>query len=218
VTERLGPPDGPRIRDAVPYRDELCRLPAGTRLVRVHNLTGPNPSAWNELRAFGPTSSRFDHHPLPRRQHPTRRIAYAALGLTAFTAAIAEHFQLAGGAVGPLDLDRHHPTATVFDLALPLTLLDLDTGWVTRAGGNQAIRTGPRGVARDWARAIHRHHKEVDGLVYGSTVWGPGRCLALWERATPAFPEAPTATRQLNDPGLRGAVLAAAAELGTYVL
>ena len=92
------------------------------------------------------------------------------------------------------------------------------TGWMNRAGGNQAIRTGPRGVARDWARAIHRHHKDVVGLVYGSSVWGPGRCVALWERASSPFPAAPTATRQLNDPGLRDAVRAAADELGTYVL
>lgn len=174
--------------------------------------------AWSELRAFGPTASRFDHHPLPRREHPKRRVAYAAIGPRAFVAAIAEHFQRSGGGVGPLDLALRQPTATIFELAAPLVLLDLDSGWITRAGGNQAIRTGPRGVTRDWARAIHRHHKDVHGLAYGSSVWGPGRCIVVWERAAAALPSAPLATRQLDDPGLRGAVVTVAAELGTFVL
>ncbi|MBK9179787.1 MAG: RES domain-containing protein [Acidimicrobiales bacterium] len=89
---------------------------------------------------------------------------------------------------------------------------------MTRAGGNQAIRTGPRGVCRDWSRAIYRHHSHLQGLAFGSAVWGPGRCLALWERAAPAFPAAPAATRQLDDPALSLAVMDAAHRLGTFVL
>lgn len=97
-------------------------------------------------------------------------------------------------------------------------LLDLDGRWVTRAGGNQAIRSGPRGVCRDWARAIYRQHHNLHGIAFGSSVWGSGQCLAVWERGTAAFPTAPTATRRLNDPSLALAVMNAAVTLGTYVL
>lgn len=218
MTDRLPRPDGGRIRDSAPGADELIVVPEGTFLVRVHPLGGPRPTAWDELRAFGPTKSRFDHQPLPRRNHPSRRIAYVTTGPDAFVTALAEWFQDDGGGVGPFDLARGRPAITIIETAAELTLLDLDGGWVTRAGGNQAIRTGPRGVCRDWSRAIHRHHRHVQGLAHGSSVWGPGRCLALWERAAPAFPEAPTATRLLDDPTLVGAVMDGAHQLGTYVL
>jgi len=218
VSEHLPRPDGARVRDTVPTSAELTVLAAGTTLVRVHPLGGAHPTAWNELRAFGPTKSRFDHQPLPRRNHPTRRIAYVTTGANAFVAALAEYFQDDAGGVGPFDLGLRLPTVTLFETASALTLLDLDGGWVTRAGGNQAIRSGPRGVCRDWARAIYRHHTNVHGLTFGSSMWGPGRCVAMWERATPAFPAAPTATRRLDDPAIALAVMNAALTLGTYVL
>lgn len=218
MTEWLPPPVDARVRATVPEPGHLAVLPAGTTLVRVHALGGVHPAAWNELRRFGPTTSRFDHHTLPRRDHPTRRTAYLTTGPDAFVAALAEHFQDDGGRVGPFDLALRRPAITLFEMATPLTLLDLDTGWVTRAGGNQAIRTGPRGVSRDWSRAIYRHHRTVQGLAFGSSVWGPGRCIALWERGAKVFPAAPTATRQLDDPVLLSAVMHAAQRLGTYVL
>lgn len=218
MTERLPPPDGARIRDTLPAPDEIRILPAGSALVRVHPLGGPHPTAWNELRSLGPTSSRFDHQPLPRRDHPRRRIAYLTMGTDAFVAALAEWFQDDGGGVAPFALALRRPAITILESAVEIRLLDLDSGWVTRAGGNQSIRTGPRRVCRDWARAIYRHHPDLHGLVFGSSTWGPGRCLALWERATSAFPSAPIATRQLDDPALILAVMDAARRLGTYVL
>jgi hypothetical protein len=213
LSERLPAPDSARVAATKPRRTELVRLEPGTVVVRVYALGGRNRSAWNELRAFGPTKSRFDHHTLPRRIHPTRAIAYLATGPAAFTAAIAEYFQDDAGGVGPIDRHRHRPAISVFELARPVTLLDLDSGWVTRAGGNQAIRTGVRARSREWARAIYRHHP-VDGLLYGSSVWGPGRCVAVWERGRAAFPPAPAATRTLDDPHLAVAVASAAVELG----
>lgn len=215
MTERLPRPAAGRIRDASPLPGEITGLPIGTVLVRVHALGGQHPLGWDELRAFGPTTSR-DHHPPPRRVHPSRRIAYATIGGEAFTAALAEFFQDGAGGVGPMDLVTRTPTMTAFELDAGLTLLDLDSGWVTRAGGNQAIRTGPRGVARDWARAIYRHHGDLDGLAYSSSVWGPGRCVALWERAEHALPSAPVLTRALDDPHLHVAVAIAAEQLGTF--
>ena len=218
MSEHLPRPDGARIRSTAPTADDLSVVPVGTTLVRVHPLGGAHPTGWNELRSFGPTKGRFDHQPLPRRNHPTRRIAYLTTGHSAFTAALAEFFQDDGGGVPPFDLALRQPTITMFETVTALTLLDLGGGWITRAGGNQAIRTGPRGTCRDWSRAIYRHHTNVQGLLYGSSVWGPGRCLALWERAIPASPAAPTATRQLDDPAIAPAVMDAALTLGTFVL
>lgn len=151
---------------------------------------------------------------MPKRDHPTRSIAYLTRGDTAFTAALGEYFQDAAGGVGPIERRRSRPAITLLELTGRLTLLDLDSGWVTRAGGNQAIRTGPRSRSRDWAQAIYRHH-DIDGLAYSSSVWGPGQCVALSHRALDALPANPTATRLLDDLVLAGAVSSAALGLGT---
>ena len=218
MTERLPVPNGPRIRDTSVAEADLVVLPAGELLARIHPLAGPHPVAWNRFRGFGPTSSRFDHHTRPRREHATRRIAYVTWGADAFTTAIAELFQDESRGVGPVDRRARHPSFTTFELDRAVRLLDLDGGWVTRAGGNQAIRTGSRLRARDWARAIHRHHPDIEGLAYGSSVWGPGRCAALWERAEPAIPARPSGYRMLDDPALDVPLANAAADLGTYTI
>jgi hypothetical protein len=215
LSERLPHPDRGRIASTLPRRGEFLRLRAGTALVRVHPTSGPWPCAWAEFRFFGPTSSRFDQQTLPKRVHRTRGIAYAARDTSAFTAAIAEYFQDGDGGVGPIDRRTNRPMITTFELAGDLTLLDLESGWVTRAGGNQAITSGLRSRSREWARAIHRH-LDVDGLSYGSSVWAPGRCVALWERAAPSLPSSPLASRLLDDPYLAPALASAAVDLGTY--
>jgi len=218
VSQGLPKPPLARIRATVPAADEVITLRRGTRLVRVHPLAGPHPSAWNAFRSVGPTKSRFDHHTYPRRDHPRRRIAYVTLGSEAFVTALAECFQDDGGGIGPIETRRDRPVMTVFTLAAAVTVLDLDGGWITRAGGNRAISTGPRARARDWARAIYRAHPKLAGLAYQSSAWGPGRCVALWERAEPALPPDPDAIRALDDSSLGGAVAGAALRLGTFVL
>ena len=159
-------------------------LRAGDRLVRVHSVGGNHPLAWDGFRDFGPTKSRFDHHTLPARVQD-RGIMYVARGRTAFTTAIAEYFQDDSGAgVGPIDTRRNSVTLSMFRLVEDAPVLDLDSGWITRAKGNQAIKSGPRGVARAWARAVYeRYGTELRGLAYTSAVWGPGWCVALWEVA-----------------------------------
>lgn len=200
-------------------------LAAGTRVVRVHPLGGAHPLRWDEMRSWGPTKSRFDHHTLPSRSQQ-RAIAYLAHGSgAALTTAIAEYFQDESGAgVGPIDTTFDHPTATMFETAADLVLLDLASGWVTRAGGNQAVCAGPRSNSRAWARAIYAAYgakgraPRLVGLAYPSSVWGPGRCIALWETGSAAFPSGPTATRSLADPAFETAVAKAALDLGSYVL
>jgi hypothetical protein len=208
-------PDPGRVAATRPLPDELLRLPAGTVLARVHPAGGSSPCAWDELRFFGPTTSRFDHQLPPASVHRGRGIAYATWGSSAFTAALAEFFQNGAGLVGPIDRRTNRPMITTYELARELTLLDLESGWAARAGGDGAITHGSRSRSREWARAIYRH-LPVDGLGYRSSVWDDGRCVALWERAVPAVPPSPSAARLLDDPLLAPALAKAARDLGTY--
>lgn len=198
----------------VPTEAEVLVVAAGTEVVRVHTLGPPHPLAWNELRSFGPTKSRFDHQTLPPRQQ-RRAIAYLAHGPEAFTAALAELFQdESGRGVGPIDTRRSTPAVTTFALARDVAVLDLGSGWVTRAGGNQAIVSGTRSTARAWARTIYSHHRRlVEGLAFPSSVWAPGRCLALWEAARDAFPRRPAAGRLLSDPAMQAPLAVAQSAL-----
>jgi hypothetical protein len=187
-------------------------------------MGGSYPTRWNQLRSFGPTKSRFDQHTLPARNQ-RRSIAYLTSGDDAFTTAIAEYFQDESGAgVGPIDVNLDQPTASMWLTATPLLLLDLASGWMTRAGGNQAICSGPRSVSREWARAIYATYGKkgrtpfIVGLAYRSSIWGPGTCLCLWETGQGAFPDAPAATRALADPVMARAVAKAADTLRTLAL
>jgi hypothetical protein len=219
LSERLPAPTAAAVAAAVPLPEDLAILDTDEFLVRVHAVGGPYPAAWNELRRFGPTKSRFDHHTYPRRVQD-RGIAYVAHGAGAFTTALAEYFQDDSGAgVGPIDRHHNEPAVSVFRLDRPVQLLDLSSGWMTRAKGNQAIRTGARGRAREWARAIYTQHGGVvTGLAFGSSVWGPGRCAALWESSEDAFPAAPLATRLLSDPALAVPLAKTAEDLGTFIV
>lgn len=218
MSEKLPPPPAAKIRATHIDDSELVVIDPGALLVRIHPLAGDHPCAWDELRAWGPTASRFDHQPPPPRTHPRRKVAYVTYGPEAFTAAIAEYFQDEGGGIGPIDRTHRAPQATVLSPTTQLRLLDLASGWVTRAGGNQAICSGPRRRAQEWARAIYKHHrKHIDGLAYPSSVWGPGRCAVLWEGARHALPDRPVATRALADPVLLDLVADASERLGTNI-
>lgn len=218
MSEYLPSADGPRIRDTTIADDEILVLSAGSQVTRIHLLGGPHPSAWNAFRKYGPTTSRFDHHPPPPREHSNKAVAYFTHGPGAFTAAVAEFFQDDAGRMKPIDRDLHQPHISVIKLAGELRLLDLTSGWTTRAGGNQAICSGARSAAREWARAIHRHHRQhIHGVAWTSSVWGPGRCIAVWEHGTSAMPASPLTHRALNDAVLDVPVHTSAQALGTSI-
>lgn len=198
--------------------EETFVLDPAEQVVRVHRLAGAFPMAWSDLRSWGPTPhGRFDHQPEPPRRHPTRSVAYGTIGERAVVTALAETF--AGNThIRPIDRHTDARHISVFALTREVTLLDLESAWLARAGGNRAVTSGPRRTARAWARAVYRHHPAIEGLVWRSSVYPPGRCVVLWDRAADAWPSRPLASRALSDPSLMGVIADAAVELGVGVI
>lgn|SRR5574340_266236 len=181
-----------------------------TELVwRVHRTTGPHVLPWNQMRTFGPLL-RFDHHPLPRNEHPDYGIWY---GASSPRGALAEVFQ------STRVIDRHcgDPYLTALRFTRPLQLLDVagigGGAWATRVGGNHALDSAKYGLAQHWARTIHRAHENLDGIIYRGRFAG-SISIALVERANNAFPPRPELSLSLAHPGLADAIDTAAHELG----
>lgn len=218
MTERLPPPDVsrlPRLR-----AEHLREIGADVPLGRIYFAAGEFPTSWNSFRTFGPTRSRFDHHPRKRGVHPRHGVMYLAPALvdargvtmSALQTALVECFR----DLGVVDTVTGAPHFVLFRPVRPLRLLDLgDSAWVTQAGGNGAISSGPRGAARAWARAIYRHYgAELDGVLYPSSNLPPARAVALWERGRDALPERPVFHEPLGHVILRPALEYFAAEAG----
>jgi hypothetical protein len=177
-------------------------LPAGTLLGRIHAQGGSSPTSWDEFRYFGPTGARFDHQPLPQRVHPTRGIYYAAPRTRAaiiLETCVLECYQ----SRRVIELRRDDPYFVLFRTMEPLRLLDLTSNWVTRAGGNAAISTGRRSMAREWSRAVYREYPDIDGLHFDCSLNPAAISLAIYERGTRAMPARPSGHWPLSHPALR---------------
>lgn len=193
------PPNPLSIAPAVTIRA------AGSRLWRVYFAGGARPTRWSELRFFGPTNSRFDHHePPPRSQ--SRGILYAA---DSPVTCLAEVFQ----ATRVIDRVAREPWLVAFELTRDVSLLDLTGTWPARAGASMAIDSGPRPRDRLWSRAIHASYR-VDGLLYCSSMHANEPAIALCERSEDAMPSAPVFHRALADAALRSRFDHAATALG----
>lgn len=200
--------------------DRWCfALPAGATVGRIYAAGGDYPIQWNEFRAWGPTCARFDHQPSPRRVHPTRRVSYVAPVVLdrrgdiypVLKTCLAECFTNRR----IVETKRDDPYYCLFRIARPLKLLDLsDTDWVSWAGANTAIASGPHGAARTWSRAIYRTYTDIDGMMYASSNTAAGRAIVLWERAEDAVPTYPDFNEPLSHIGLKPAVETFAFELG----
>jgi RES domain len=204
---KLPDPPAPRALSAVaPDRRTFA---AGHRLWRIYFRSGAHPTAWNALRAWGPSSARFDHHlPPPRIQD--RTVLYAAEnGATC----VAEVFQ----DTRTIDRRRREPWLVAFDLAEPVELLDLTGPWPTRAGASMAINSGPRPRARRWSQVIYAAYPHIQGLLYASSMDANRPAVVLYDRATRALPARPAFHRALADPALIPA-LVRAAERFAYAL
>jgi hypothetical protein len=184
-------------------------VPAGTPLFRIYFRGGPFLGAWNQLRHYGPTNARFDHHePPPRVQ--TRGVLYAA---THPRTPLAEVFQ----ARRTINARRDEPWLAGFRLVADVHLLDLTGLWPTRAGASMAINSGPRSTARRWSGTIYDAYPDAAGLWYGSSMDANAPCVALYERGALALPALPSFHRGLADDTLR-AFLETCAEMLGYGL
>ncbi len=187
-------------------------LPAGTRLWRVYFAAGAHPGAWNAFRFFGPTTSRFDHHDLPRSVQ-AKGILYGATDPVTCLAEVSQATRV---------IDRHsgQPWLGGFDTALGLTLLDLSGTWPTQAGASMAINSGPRPRAQAWSRLISATYSTIDGIYYPSSMHANAPSVALYERAHArgVMPGAPVFNRALSDRALASRLGAAAQLLGFSII
>jgi len=193
----------------------------GYPIVRIYFSGPPHPQAWNDFRHFGPLSTmRFDHQPLPQRVHPTRAVMYAVPGGVAapvdpLDVAVKEVF----GETGVIQRFMGAPRLVTWTPARPLRLLDVSAGtWLARAGGNAALTSGPRGVARDWARAVWNDYREVDGIAWSSAPLPGGKSIVLFERAKTAVPAHPELHLDLAHPALLPALARIARTYGLTIL
>lgn len=188
---------------------DLVDWPAGN-LVRIHGSVGPFALPWHQLRHYGPTPTRFDPHPPPPAVHADFAVMYPAATVDT---ALAEVFQR-GRIIEPSAPSG--PYLTVWQATRVLRLLDLRGGWPIRQGASHVINSGPHLTCRRWAHAIAVHPQAVDGLLYSSSMTGSD-AAALFLPAADTFPRHPRLSLPLNDPGLAGAVEAAAGRIGYIV-
>ncbi len=189
-------PEPPPVADLAALGTALHPLPAGTRIWRTYFRAGAHPTTWDQFRSWGPTKSRFDHHPPPAQLHPDRAILYGALGGRAAITTIAEVFQ----ATRTVERARRSPAWVAFDTTADLQLLDLSGTWPTKAGASMVINSGPRPRAQRWSRAFHDAFPDIDGVLYPSSMNANEPAAALYERAKRVMPAHPRFHRQLADP------------------
>jgi hypothetical protein len=177
-------------------------------LWRIHATAGEHPSAWDELRRYGPlTQFRWEPHPPPPRPHRRAGVSYAAAD---YATAFAEVFQRDRAIT--LTPDR---ALTAWLPTRPLRLLDLiESGWLLRHRASASLPHARRDVCRSWAAAVWEQlGTDVDGIRAPSTVLGHP-VIALLPRAGSAFPAAPEFSRNLAHHDVATLALRAARGLG----
>jgi len=193
-------------------------------VLRIYASKGDYAASWSEFRYYGPVDKmRFDHQPGRPRLHPTRGISYAAgpwvtpqgEEIDPFEVTVLECFK----STGVIDRHTDGPRYVLWKPTRPLRLLQLSDGdWLARAGGNGALTSGARPVARTWSRAIYDSYPDVDGLIWSSSVLTGGRSMALYERAEDALPTAPASDRTLAEPFLQPALGRIAGKYGLTLI
>lgn len=216
MSERL-PKVDPRRFPAL-CESDVRVLGTRTLIGHIYPAGGQYATGWSTFRAWGATTSRFDHQPLPARVHDSRRILYAAPAIVGadsdvypvLKTCLAECYRERS----MIEVSRDAPYFALFEISRPLRLLDLaDCDWVTRAGGNGAISSGLRARSREWVRAIYRKYDTLDGVIYPSSHIPVARSVALWERAEDALPDRASLNEPLSHIGLRAAIETYAADL-----
>jgi len=201
-------------RPTLPLPDnELGDLTEWTdELLRIYPSGGHYATNWSAFRYWGPAPRmRFDHHPGRPKVHRSRGISYAAAPWTTPAGSQIDPLEVAVlecyREKGVIDRNTDDPRYVLWAPTRSLRLLQLSDGnWLARAGGNGALTSGGRVVAREWSRAIYDAYPDVDGLIWSSSVLTGGRSIVLYERAQTALPKAPLSDRALSDRALQPAL------------
>ena len=123
------------------------------------------------------------------------------------------------GETGTITASQHTRRLVTWTPTRDLHLLDLSTTtWLARARGNTALMSGPRGVARDWARAVWNAYPTVDGMAWSSSTLPAGTSIVLFERAATALPAHPTINVSLGDQRMTPALARIASDYGLLLV
>jgi len=219
VTSRLLPPPE-QLPDVLPH--EVVEIPAVHPLVRVHDTTGTHARGPDEPRWFGPLPDRgrFDHHPAgpPRDHRPDHGVLYAACR------------DPSTGTGRPLDtvlaewVQEEHELMLRPGLRLvvlrserPLRLLDLRT-WAQRLRAGTHLSTAAHQAVQQWAHAIRRAYRALDGVLYVPSTGGESVAIALHEQGCDALAATPLLARDLRDPAMLPHVQDAALRLRLQIV
>jgi hypothetical protein len=163
-------------------------------LFRVHATSGRHPSRWNQFRSWGPTSSRWDPHPLPTGEHPDHGVLYTAADTSTAFGEIFQDDRI-------IDLHEDDRYLTGWQPLRELILLDLTDTWPLRNGATADLSSAEKETCRAWARAIHTELSvvgpRIDGLCSTSTVTGRP-VVTLYRRSIDSLPTAPQLSRTLS--------------------
>lgn len=198
---------------ALTYEDRDLRRYDGP-LFRIHATSGRHPSRWNQFRHWGPTSSRWDPHPLPPGEHPGHGVLYTAVDTST---AFGEIFQ--EGRI--IDLQGDDRYLTGWQPARELVLLDLTDTWPLRNGATADLSSAEKDTCRTWARAVHTELSvagpRIDGLYSTSTITGRP-VVTLYRRSIDSLPTAPQLARELGHDDLVAIVEKAMEDTGFDVV
>lgn len=197
-----------------PQDEHLVVVPAGTALVRLHDVGGRHPKAHDQLRWFGPLPGRgrFDHHPPgpPADHAPEHGVLYAALddpttspppaggdGGTVLDVVLSEAVQ-----DGDVLAITNGLTLTVWRTSGDLRLLDLRGPWAQRTRTGAHLSTAPHERTQPWARAIRQQYPQLHGLLYTPATGGRAVAAALNETSSPHLGGRIELSRLLHHPQL----------------
>ncbi|GAB2732717.1 RES family NAD+ phosphorylase [Nocardioides pakistanensis] len=194
------------------YAFTLPPLPEGGAVLwRVHSTEGAHPSAWNQMRSWGPAPTcRFDpHEPPPHEQ--AEKVLYAALDVPT---ALAEVFHEQRRVIR----DVGAPFLSGFAVTRSLRLLDLTGDWPLRVGAAHAINgDSDKAKTRAWARAFRLAYPDADGLLSLSSLTGR-QMVTLFAPAEEALPAAPAFSEPLASGALLDRLRVVAKSIGYTVL
>jgi hypothetical protein len=188
--EEPGPPPlpPPDLRSRALHVD-TCR--AGALLYRIH------PVQFGSV-FFGPAA---DARPRGRWDAPDRAFRVCYLAEAAETA-FAETFLRTPGLLllDPADLAQRGLARIL--VTRDLRLASMYGAGLARAGTTAAVCSGPYGVSRAWAAALHEHPSRLDGIRYRARHDDDGLAVAVFDRAADALDEIDTRPLDATDASL----------------